>query len=245
MSEKEKEIIDIVDRYWKFDNGQAPMSSWHDKQDCLELLRSILSSSKISDKPKRVVMCGSSRFVDVMAVCAWLIERDEHAITNGLHLLPIWYAKDIPDHLAECENVSAAMDELHLRKIDDANEIFVVNRNDYIGDSTTNEVRYADKLRKKIRWYTSDPIGQKVESIIQEFLKRQSISQQSKEEQLQCLRERTNKLFRDVIDREWGRLTEKDGKFIDKVALELNSISGFLYQFISVSYETQKQSEGK
>jgi hypothetical protein len=29
---------------------------------------------------KTVTICGSSRFIDVMAVCAWLIERDEQAI---------------------------------------------------------------------------------------------------------------------------------------------------------------------
>jgi hypothetical protein len=40
------------------------------------------------DKPKIVVLCGSSKFVDIMAVCAWLIERDEQAMTMGLHLLP-------------------------------------------------------------------------------------------------------------------------------------------------------------
>lgn len=40
---------------------------------------------------KVITICGSSRFVDVMAVCAWLLERDERAITLGLHLLPRWY----------------------------------------------------------------------------------------------------------------------------------------------------------
>ena len=54
-----------------------------------------------------------------MAVCAWLIERDEGAITMGLHLLPQWYCKnEIPDHLAEHEGVAEKMDELHMRKID-------------------------------------------------------------------------------------------------------------------------------
>ena len=29
------------------------------------------------EEPKIVALCGSSWFVDIMAVCAWLIERDE------------------------------------------------------------------------------------------------------------------------------------------------------------------------
>lgn len=117
-------------------------------------------------KPKIVVLCGSSSFCDIMAVCAWLIERDENAITMGLHLLPQWYAKDIPDHLAEAEGVSEAMDRLHLHKIYLADEIFVVNFQDYIGESTTNEVRYANGKNVVIRWFTHDPIGKKVEAIL-------------------------------------------------------------------------------
>ena len=97
---------------------------------------------ELVERPKRVVFCGSSRFVDVMAVCAWLIERDERAISMALHLLPQWYPNLVDDHLAEAENVAGAMDALHLRKIDLADEIFVVNRNDYIGSSTANEIAY-------------------------------------------------------------------------------------------------------
>lgn len=111
-------------------------------------------------KPKIVVLCGSSRFVDIMAVCAWLIEREEQAISSGLHLLPDWYsAEDIPSHLAEHEGVAEQMDELHKRKIDLAAEIFVVNYQDYIGDSTKSEIAYAKSKRVPIRWFTHDPIG--------------------------------------------------------------------------------------
>lgn len=122
---------------------------------------------------KIVVLCGSSRFVDVMAVCAWIIEREEKAIAMALHLLPIWYSADLPDdHLAEHEGVAAEMDRLHLRKIDFASEIFVVNRGNYIGDSTRREIEHAKTLGKRVRWYTSDPVGREVEERITEFLRR-------------------------------------------------------------------------
>jgi hypothetical protein len=105
-----------------------------------------------------------------MAVCAWFLERDEKAITMGLHLLPIWYDKNLTDHLAEYENCAKEMDELHFRKIDISDEIFIVNYDDYIGASTTNEIEYAKKLEKKIRWFTCDEIGRKVMIIINNFL---------------------------------------------------------------------------
>lgn len=132
-------------------------------------------------KTKRIVMCGSSRFTDVMAVCAWFIERDEHAITNGLHLLPSWYT-NAESHLAEAEGVAEAMDDLHLQKIDSADEVFVVNCNHYIGESTTKEVEYAKSKGIHIRWFTSDPLGEKVNQIIQGKLAEQQPKNLTEEE---------------------------------------------------------------
>lgn len=126
------------------------------------------------NKPKKIVLCGSSRYTDIMAVCAWLLEKDEGAITTGLHLLPHWYDSTLSDHLAEHEGVAEQMDELHKRKIDEADEIFVVNYKDYIGDSTKSEIKYTQKQNKNIRWYMYDPIGKKVDVIIKKFINQET-----------------------------------------------------------------------
>lgn len=120
---------------------------------------------KVPKKPKITVLCGSSKYVDVMAVCGWLIERDECAITTGLHLLPFWYGS-VPSYIAEFEGVAPMMDELHLRKIDMAEEVFVVNYDYYLGTSTLLEIEYAEQKGKKIRWFTEDPVGKKVLEIV-------------------------------------------------------------------------------
>ncbi len=85
----------------------------------------------------------------------------------GLHLLPFWYG-DIPDHIAESEGVANAMDKLHLCKIDMSDEIFIVNFDHYIGESTGREIDYSKERNKKLRWFTDDPIGKKVKEIIME-----------------------------------------------------------------------------
>ena len=95
-------------------------------------------------KPEVIVLCGSSRFVAEMAVIAWVFERNEGVITMGLHLLPGDYT-DAEDHLAEHEGVAERTDELHWRKIDLADKIFVVNIGGYIGDSTRAEIKYAER----------------------------------------------------------------------------------------------------
>lgn len=104
------------------------------------------------EKPRVITLCGSSRFVDIMAVHAWKLERDQHVITMSLHLLPQWYAKDIPDHIAEVQRCAEEMDELHLRKIDISDEIYVVNYGGYIGESTAKEIKYAEKHGKRITY---------------------------------------------------------------------------------------------
>lgn len=122
-------------------------------------------------KPKVITICGSSQFIDVMAVCAWLLERDEGAIVMSLHLLPGWYP-DVPDdHLAEHEGVADQMDELHLRKIDLSDEIFVVDVERYTGSSTDREVLYAKERRVPVRWYSEDEIGRQVSKIIQKHVR--------------------------------------------------------------------------
>ncbi len=119
-------------------------------------------------KPKVVVLCGSSRFVDVMAVCAWLIERDEKAIALGLHLLPLWYPNCPEHHLAEHEGVADQMDALHLRKIDLADEVFVVDLHGYIGQSTELEIAYAKCRGTSLRFFSADPVGTAVSAMLQE-----------------------------------------------------------------------------
>jgi hypothetical protein len=91
-----------------------------------------------------------------MAVVAWLIEKNEGAIAMGLHLLPRWYP-DVPaHHLAEAEGVAEQMDELHLRKIDIADEIFVIDWEDYIGKSTSKEIQYAKDNEVPVRYLTHE-----------------------------------------------------------------------------------------
>ena len=46
----------------------------------------------------------------------------------------------------------AMLDEMHKRKIDMADEIFVINVGGYIGDSTRSEIEYATRLGKVIRY---------------------------------------------------------------------------------------------
>ena len=44
------------------------------------------------------------------------------------------------------------LDDMHKRKIDMSDEIFVINVGGYIGSSTKSEIEYAKKAGKKVRY---------------------------------------------------------------------------------------------
>ena len=44
------------------------------------------------------------------------------------------------------------LDDMHKRKIDMADEIFVINAGGYIGDSTRSEIAYAQQTGKGVRY---------------------------------------------------------------------------------------------
>jgi hypothetical protein len=55
--------------------------------------------------------------------------------------------------------VKQRLDDLHLRKIDLADEILVVNVGGYIGQSVRREIAYARQQGKRVRWLESGACG--------------------------------------------------------------------------------------
>lgn len=100
-------------------------------------------------RPEIVVLCGSTRFVDEF-------NRQRKELTEaGIIVLSIevvtTQARDVdPQHVNP--TLKAALDELHLRKIDLADRVHVLNVDFYIGESTTREIEYATKLGKPITY---------------------------------------------------------------------------------------------
>jgi hypothetical protein len=102
--------------------------------------------------PRIVCLCGSTRF--------WRqFQRSGLDETmRGNIVLSIGAASGTDDdHFGnlppeEYEQVKAMLDRLHLRKIDLADEVLILNVGDYIGDSTRRELYYARANGKRVRW---------------------------------------------------------------------------------------------
>jgi hypothetical protein len=55
----------------------------------------------------------------------------------------------------EYDRIKEMLDTLHLRKIDLADEVLILNLDDYVGQSTMRELGYARAAGKRVRWLTS------------------------------------------------------------------------------------------
>ncbi len=98
-------------------------------------------------RPSIVAICGSTRFIAEIAICAWEFEK-RGTIALAPMLLPSGFAEG--SHKAEADGVKDKIDELFLRKIELADSVFVYNKGGYIGDSTRAEIAHAIKCGKSV-----------------------------------------------------------------------------------------------
>ncbi len=99
---------------------------------------------------KVITLCGSTRFKDeFMKAQRDLTLKGNIVISVGL----FGHAGEWDNMDEETINKTKEMlDDMHKRKIDMADEIFVINVGGYIGSSTRSEIEYAIKTGKKVNY---------------------------------------------------------------------------------------------
>lgn len=100
------------------------------------------------EKPTIVCLCGSTRFKDAFVKLA-----REEALAGKIVLTVGLFEEG----LDMTDPVKQRLDELHLRKIDIADEVLILNIGGHIGESTKRELLYATQRGKKIR-YLEPPV---------------------------------------------------------------------------------------
>ena len=97
-------------------------------------------------KYKVVTLCGSTRFKDeYLAIQKRLTLEGNIVISVGLF-------SHSGDDEVWTEGTKAMLDDMHKRKIDMADEIFVINVGGYIGESTRSEIDYALANGKAVKY---------------------------------------------------------------------------------------------
>ena len=101
--------------------------------------------------PTIVCLCGSTRFYGVFQK-ANFEETMKGNIVLSVGFYPHSQGLAHGQETGVTPKQKDALDELHKRKIDVADEILVLNVDGYVGNSTASEIRYALARGKPIRW---------------------------------------------------------------------------------------------
>ena len=97
-------------------------------------------------KYKVITLCGSTKFKEDFF-------REQKRLTlEGNIVISVGLFGHSGDSEVWSEGTKEMLDDMHKRKIDMADEIFVINKNGYIGSSTKSEIEYATKTNKKINY---------------------------------------------------------------------------------------------
>ena len=105
---------------------------------------------------KIVTICGSTRFVEEYKQAAKQLTLDGKIVLSvgmfGHSPDDSGKGKDGEEFTVLDEETKEKLDELHKDKIRMSDEIYVLNKNGYIGESTRSEIELADKLGVSVKY---------------------------------------------------------------------------------------------
>ena len=95
---------------------------------------------------KIITLCGSLKFQHEMMIVA-----EKLALEGNCILTPTY---PVLENIEMTKEQILKLKDAHFKRIELSDAIFVVNVNNYIGNSTNLEIEYAEKLKKEILYYT-------------------------------------------------------------------------------------------
>jgi len=95
---------------------------------------------------KVVTLCGSTKFKDEF------IQIQKELTLQGNIVISVGLFGHSGDNEVWSEGTKEMLDDMHKRKIDMADEIFIINKDGYIGSSTQSEICYALNTGKKVNY---------------------------------------------------------------------------------------------
>ena len=104
----------------------------------------------MTGKYKVITLCGSTKFKDQF------IAEQKRLTLQGYIVISVGLFGHSGDDEVWSEDTKIMLDDMHKRKIDMADEIFVINVGGYIGESTKSEIEYAIKTNKAIKYLFPD-----------------------------------------------------------------------------------------
>lgn len=95
---------------------------------------------------KVITLCGSTRFKDAF------MEEQKRLTLEGNIVISVGLFGHSGDEEAWTEGTKEMLDDMHKRKIDMSDEVFIIDVDGYIGSSTQSEIEYAKHTGKIIHY---------------------------------------------------------------------------------------------
>ena len=93
-----------------------------------------------------ITLCGSTRFKEQF------LEAQKYLTLEGNIVISVGLFGHSGDDEVWTKGTKEMLDDMHKRKIDMADSIFVINVGGYIGQSTRSEIEYAKKNGKEVKY---------------------------------------------------------------------------------------------
>lgn len=102
---------------------------------------------------KVITLCGSTRFKDAFLEAQKRLTLEENIVIS-VGLFGHSGDSEVWENMDEgtLTKTKEMLDDMHKRKIDMADEIFVINVGGYIGSSTKSEIEYAIATGKEVKY---------------------------------------------------------------------------------------------
>ena len=114
------------------------------RQTSQNALKYLYHRSPMVGKYKVITLCGSTRFKEQF------LEAQKQLTLEGNIVISVGLFGHSGDDEVWADGVKSMLDDMHKRKIDMADAIYVINPGGYIGESTRNEIEYARRNGKEI-----------------------------------------------------------------------------------------------
>ena len=106
-----------------------------------------------------ITLCGSTRFKDQF------LEAQKRLTLEGNIVISVGLFGHSGDDEVWTEGTKEMLDDMHKRKIDMADAIYVINVGGYIGESTRSEIEYAKRNGKEVRYLEGSTSGVPEETV--------------------------------------------------------------------------------
>ena len=119
-------------------------------------LDEVFEEAKAITSPSRrypvITLCGSTRFKEQF------FEVQKRLTLEGNIVISVGLFGHSGDDEVWTEGTKEMLDDMHKRKIDMADSIYVIDVDGYIGSSTRSEIEYAKSKGKGITYYSKDQV---------------------------------------------------------------------------------------